>query len=453
MSYDAGELFRFENVGGGYSVAEYLKKDDPSVAELEIPEEYNGKPVVRIKFKAFMFAEHLKSVRLPKSLKEIEDSAFAFCRELERVEFNGSPIIEPYIFDGCPKLPPETIVIGLVRSTDITRPLFDKNNPSIRADIGLPRVSDACFRPGVFELLAKNNSFRNLSPKRVVRGIIDENRSELLPLAEQCGMLENEKLLKNLISYSAERRRVECTAYLLEYKNRKFGRGSEKRISSFEVDEVLGFEKTDDGYALAEYLKKDDLRVTRLAIPEEYNGEPIMRINSEAFMSAKHLKSVTLPKGLKEIDSGAFALCTELERVDFNSSPIIGPNVFRGCPKLSPETVVMGLVRSIDITNPVSNEDIPEITAKASDTPCDCFRPDVFELLARHNCFRGCDLERVFIEMVNRSKPELFPIAAQYEMLENAELLDLLIGSAIEKQQSEIAAYLSELKNRKFGFD
>lgn len=506
MNYNADELFSFEKTEVGYAVLKYLKTNDPSVTELEIPAEYNGERVTVIDNFSFSDSEYLKrvvvppgvrnirgkafldchslesielpegleiieysafgntalkSVRLPKSLREIGERAFRSCRELERVEFNSSPLIGASIFEGCPKLPPETVVIGLARSTDITRPLFDKRNPSIMAELVFPKAEPEsdCFRPDVFRLLLKNNSFRSLNPKRVLRGIIDENKPNLLPLAEQYGMLEDEKLLKNLISYSAECRRVECTAYLLEFKNRKFGKGSEKRISGLEVDEVFAFEKTDDGYAVAEFLKKEDLRVTELRIPGKYNGEPVVRINSEAFKSAKHLKSVRLPKSLKKLGEGAFAFCDKLESVEFNSTPDFELNVFRGCPKLPPETVVMGLVRSIDITRPVLNEDIPEITASDSDAPCDCFRPDVFELLALNNCFRNCDLRNLLIRMTGEDNPKLFSIAEQYgmfeisERLKNAELLDLLIGSAIENQRSEIADYLRGLRNRNFGFD
>lgn len=137
--------------------------------------------------------------------------------------------------------------------------------------------------------------------------------------------------------------------------------------------------------------------------------------------------------------------------MEFNGAPAINPNVFGGCPKLPPETVVMGLVCSTNITSPFSEADIWAITEYSIDVP-DYIRPDVFELLAKNNCFRNCDLRDLFEIMIIENKPELFPIAEQYGLLDDPALLDSLISLAAENQKTEITAYLLDLKNRKFGF-
>lgn len=263
-----------------------------------------------------------------------------------------------------------------------------------------------------------------------------------------------------------------------------------------DVNELFRFEETEGGYAVMKYLKKGDPNITELELPKEYNGVPVTvifgfshsnylkrvvippsvrSIGSEAFWRCKgleaaelseglkeiganafeetNLKSIVLPKTLKMIRSEAFLLCTELERVEFNSSPIIEPNVFGGCPKLPPETVTIGLVRSTDITSPLLYTDFLELTEISPGLP-DCFRPDVFELLAKNDCFRNWDrhLSYLFDIIIEENKPELFPVAEQYGMLENAELLDMLLSYAIENQTTELTAYLLELKKRKFGF-
>lgn len=51
----------------------------------------------------------------------------------------------------------------------------------------------------------------------------DESKTELFPLAEKHGMLRREPLVDGLIEYSAEQKKPEITAYLLELKRRKFG--------------------------------------------------------------------------------------------------------------------------------------------------------------------------------------------------------------------------------------
>ena len=268
---------------------------------------------------------------------------------------------------------------------------------------------------------------------------------------------------------------------------------------SYSVDELFSFEKNTytrfGGYTLHEYLKKDDPTVTEIEIPAEYNGkrvtlifgfsrskyikrgifppsvrlieehsfnkcaslenaelsEGLVEIGSHAF-SETNLKSVVLPKSLKRIGLSAFWYCKELERVEFNSKPSIGLNAFGSCPKLPPETVAMGLVRSTDLTRPFLKWDFCNTDDLLPDVE-DCIRPDVFELLAKNGCFRKCDLEFLFEIMMIENKAELFPVAAQYGMLENPELLDFLLSYAIKYQRIEITAYLLDLKNRKFGFD
>ncbi len=263
MSYSVDELFRFEKTEGGYAVVKYLKKGDPNITELELPEEYNGVPVTAIlgfshsnylkrvvipssvrsigseafwRCKSLETAElsegleaigagafeetNLKSIALPKTLKMICSEAFLLCTELERVEFNGAPAINPNVFGGCPKLPPETVVMGLVCSTDITSPFSEADIWAITEYS--PGVPDY-IRPDVFELLAKNNCFRNCDLRDLFEIIIIENKPELFPVADQYGLLEDPALLDSLISLTIEKQMTEITAYLLDLKNRKLG--------------------------------------------------------------------------------------------------------------------------------------------------------------------------------------------------------------------------------------
>lgn len=262
---------------------------------------------------------------------------------------------------------------------------------------------------------------------------------------------------------------------------------------SYKVEELFQMEKYVDGYAIFEYLKKDDPTITEIKIPAEYKGKPVTDIfgfahskylkrvvvprsvreihntafwRCESLETAKlskglevigncafqesNMKSIVLPKSLKELGDRAFRGCNNLESVTFNSKPLIEPQVFVGCPKLPPETLVMGLVLSTDITMPLAhNFDL----LRRKDAYESCFRPDVFELLAKNNCFRGSRLDDMFYQMIDNKKPELFPIAEQYGMLEDAALLDKLISYSIEQKNVEATAYLLDYKNRKFGFD
>lgn len=203
---------------------------------------------------------------------------------------------------------------------------------------------------------------------------------------------------------------------------------------------------------IGSFLKSGDQSVTRVEIPAKYNGLPVKSIASFAFLDCKFLREVLIPDSVEWIDAWAFQNCSELRCVRLPDHVRFELLVFQGCPKLPPETVVMGLVRSTDITRPLSDKDISEITANTLNVPCDCFRRDVFEILAKNNCLRKCDLSFLIKRIIEADKSELFPLAEEYGMLESELLVDRLIEYSAELQKTEITAYLLDLKNRKFGF-
>lgn len=224
MSYSADELYRFNETEGGYSVEEYLKGDDPSVTEPEIPEEWKGKPVSAIAPGAFEAAMYLKHVKLPKSIKTLCYRAFADCWSLESVEFEpGAEIeLESDVFTGCDKLPAETLAIGLLRSVNLTAAFEKGHCPALWIfDTDSPDKASE-----VFEILAKNNCYREASPddlEFILGAFIGINNIKALPIAEKYGLLENAGLVNSLLAKAIESERTEMTAFLLDYKNRKFG--------------------------------------------------------------------------------------------------------------------------------------------------------------------------------------------------------------------------------------
>lgn len=220
MSYNVDELFEFrKKVNNEYALAEYLKKDDPTITELEIPEKYNGLPVVEIGHSAFVnscqlqkvmmpegvqrigadaFAgcTNLRSVSLPASLKAIGSGSFNFCAALNEVEFKSYPKFGGAVFRFNTKLPAEITLMGWVRSRDISRPL---DNTLLREEIKLANdvltYTPWFCRTDVFSLAAENDCFREI----------------------------DEELLDELLEYSLKCNKPELTAYFLNLKKRKFG--------------------------------------------------------------------------------------------------------------------------------------------------------------------------------------------------------------------------------------
>lgn len=59
------------------------------------------------------------------------------------------------------------------------------------------------------------------------------------------------------------------------------------------------------------------------------------------YANLTNVKSVSIPDGVKLIDSMAFANCTGLEQVNFEgAAPKIAPDAFYNCPKISRKKLV-----------------------------------------------------------------------------------------------------------------
>ena len=226
---------------------------------------------------------------------------------------------------------------------------------------------------------------------------------------------------------------------------------------NYSAEELFEFTENPDedigGYAVNEYLKKDNPTITELVIPSEYKGTPVTMLYMFSFCDSEYLRHITIPGSVRFIGEGAFAFCGNLEIVEFEGAPIkVSFDVFFGCERLPIEKRVVGLVRSTDITNPVSNDDLKN-EASYQLYYSKISRPEIFEFLAKNDCFRECDITAFFKRVIDDNVFELFTIAEEYGTIPNGEAVDELIKHAVERQTTEITAYLLDLKNRKFNFD
>lgn len=228
MSYSDDELF--DIVDGRYDgkafVWRFLKGGDPEVTSVAIPAEYNGYPVTEIHRFCFSFCEHLEEVVIPDSVEVIDKWAFDHCPKLRSVRLPKNANIGMQAFSGCPKLPAEVIMAGLVGSAaDITRP-FDAGD-----DIDEDYVYSAeakldwtgLLRPDVFELALEYDSFREIGTKQLFKEIVYRGLVSYLAVLEIKGYSPDLAQTDSLIEWCAKHGSAEMTAYLLDYKSRKFG--------------------------------------------------------------------------------------------------------------------------------------------------------------------------------------------------------------------------------------
>ncbi len=79
---------------------------------------------------------------------------------------------------------------------------------------------------------------------------------------------------------------------------------------------------------------------TKISIPAESNGYPVISIGESAFKGFIKLKNVVLPDTITDIENEAFSGCVELERIHLPDVVIrIGESAFYGCSSLKSVSV------------------------------------------------------------------------------------------------------------------
>lgn len=321
--------------------------------------------------------------------------------------------------------------------------------------------------PEVGELFCESFDTEKLNKTALIRGMIEANAANMLPFAEKAGWLGNNKRRDEMISYAREKQRVECVAWLLDFKNRTADLAAEKERAEkrmmrelnaapdsvlalkniwtfkkidMEDPQFLGIDGLDGGLLITNYKGS----MVDVVIPEKIGKSVVRAIGERAFeggalaaLPAKataeqmqfrrdNLRSVTIPETVKYIGVSAFMMLGMLKTVDLPFGLRgLGGFAFSDCSELE-EIDIPGSVRFIDayafsncvkLKRAVVREGVKTIGSAAFSS---CTSLETVELPAslesfdiekgmggrRLELFLNCDLDKLIVKCPKGSRAE-----------------------------------------------
>lgn len=375
------DYFKYQRVEDGYAIgSDYIEYDGskPSAGDLVLPDEYDGIPVVEImdngldnfvkirsvtwpknlkrigenafNYSAFAyFAEKLEfpdtleeigksafnggkytSVEFPASLKYMGEFAFADCRFLESVKFNGSELsIIPYrAFYQCESLTEITFPENLKH---IGEDAFAKTpEKPLTFPSTLQTIGKNAFQCDVFyyhdhpdELMDESSLFYDLViPASILQIEVDAFK-------------EREFIKRIIISdHTSEIFKLSWLANI-KHLNEVVLPSDWTKIDKFALENCSTKALTlpSNLQTIGPYAFKDMRYLEELNIPNS-----VSRIGKGAFANCGNLKKITLPKNRRfvEISDETFLKCGYLESISIpDSVNRIGRHAFRCCMSLT----------------------------------------------------------------------------------------------------------------------
>ncbi len=262
------DLLQYELAEGGES---YIVTgiDDRTVSSIEIPSEYNGKPVTSIGNSAFSSCSKLTSVKIPDSITSIDSGAFRQCLNLAYIT-----------------IPDSVTSIGSSAFSNCT------NLTSVTMGNNVTNIGEKAFYYCI--------GLTTLTIPNSVTSIGTDAFSGCRKLLEVYNLSQ--------LTITAGSQNNGSVAY---YARDVYTSTSETSKQT----------KTDDGYifydnnsilSLVGYIGKE----TELILPDKFN-EKSYSIYKYAFYNCSSLTSITIPDSIAEIGSSAFTACNNLTKVNY----------------------------------------------------------------------------------------------------------------------------------------
>lgn len=223
------------------------------------------------------------------------------------------------------------------------------------------------YKPEIFRFILENFNQKKMNKTQLMKGAIDQNSPQCLEMCAENGWLKMPRKRDEMIQYASDNDKTECTAWLLDFKNRtadlaaereKAEKKAERELNAdpnsvTELKKIWSFENREDGtLVITRYKgKRTEIEVPAkigknavTAIGEFAFSPDASRITSDQRNFRRTISKVKLPDSIQIIGAAAFQDCWEMSELNIPDSVVeIGDNAFCGCRKVTefvvPETV------------------------------------------------------------------------------------------------------------------
>ena len=308
-------------------------------------------PVTEIGNYAFMNCSNLTQITIPDSVTEIGSYAFTNCTSLAQIIIpNSVTEIGTSAFANCTSLaqisiPNSVIKIGISTFTNCSA-LTQVTIPNSVTEIGASAFENCISLTtvtfsNIIKVISKS-IFKNCTSLSAFS--IPNSVTAIEPYAfSNCKSLTKITVPKTVSSigvcalgYSDTSTKLEdFTIYGYELTAaEKYAIDYQIKFVDLEPGVIKDLSYTVLPNGTAKIIDYSGIKNT-LVIPDTINGYKVTVIGKSAFSWCTDLKDVTIPDGVKTIETDAFISCHELRKIHIpNSVTSIGYNAFRNCPTL-----------------------------------------------------------------------------------------------------------------------
>ena len=306
---------KYEEVEGGYKILGYV--DGVDLPLLYIPSYIERKPVVSIAGRAFNASKTLTAVYVPSTVKDIGDSAFFGCNNLDRVSIQGGNLkIGNSAFAGCRSL--KRVVFNGAAAELGNNAFTNCSKIAIYYTQNVTAIGECAFigsgLSGELDLRGvKNIKSGAFNGCEITSITIGKNLSEIGPSAFfNCDDLNEIKLSDENDEY------VYVDGCLIRRSDNTLVLG----LASAVIPETV--------VSIGDYAFAYRKNLSEIAIPSS-----VTAIGSYAFANCENLKTIEVSQSVKSIQSCVLKNCVSLTKATWRTLVSVPDSAFEGCSALT----------------------------------------------------------------------------------------------------------------------